>query len=198
VEQRREPPERKSDHLRATDSELVRRARRGDDVASRELVDRYALPLFRLAFSLVGNAADAEDVVQETLSGALRSLGAFQERSSLKTWLTGILMRQAARCHRRRARHKAVSVDSLSDASRAAVRGLQTASATDGIDTRLDVMAALEALSEQHREVIVLREFEGCSYEEMAEILAVPRGTVESRLFRARQDLKELLSAYLP
>ena len=79
-------------HLHATDSELVRRARHGDEAAFHELVDRYAGVLFGLAFSLVGHAADAEDVVQETFSGAFRGLRAFRGFSSVKTWLIRILI----------------------------------------------------------------------------------------------------------
>ena len=177
-----------------SDVDLVRRARDGDETAYHEMVDRYAADLYRLAFSLVGNAADAEDVLQETLLGAFRHVRNFQERSSVRTWLSRILVRQAARCHRSRARHKTVSLHGLPDTSQALVTD-KTASGEP--DTRMDVVAMLAALSPMHREVIVLRELEGMSYEEISDVLAVPRGTVESRLFRARQVLKERLKDYL-
>ena len=72
------------------------------------------------------------------------------------------------------------------------------ASADDRIDARLDILETIGALSTPHQQVVVLRELEGMSYAEIAEVLNVPRGTVESRLFRARQELKKRLRGYLP
>jgi RNA polymerase sigma-70 factor, ECF subfamily len=175
-----------------TDSELVRKARGGDPKAFHEIVDRYARFLFGLAASLCGNSADAEDLVQETLAGAFRGLGAFEERSSLKTWLARILVRQNARRHRSGARREAVTVP-LNEATEAEAGHAGPHAA---MEARMDVAGALGALGNEHREVIVLREIEGLSYEEIAEVLDVPRGTVESRLFRARRALRDLLQGY--
>jgi RNA polymerase sigma-70 factor (ECF subfamily) len=149
--------------------------------------------MFALAASLTGNAADAEDIVQETFSGAFRGLAGFEGRASVKTWLTRILIRQAAR-HRRGAQRRA-----------AASIPLEAAGETDSgavcpdapADARIDVMAAVRSLSDEHRQVILLREIQGLSYDEMAEVLEVPRGTVESRLFRARRQLRDLLKDYV-
>jgi RNA polymerase sigma-70 factor (ECF subfamily) len=173
-----------TDHLCSLDADLLRRARSGDEAAWHEMVDRYGAYLYRLAFSLLGNGADAEDALQETFAGALRHLRDFEERSSVKTWLSRILVRQAARSHRSRGRHGWVPLDQGSEA------------VENRSDTRMDVLAGLDSLSPDHREVIVLRELQGMSYEEIADILAVPRGTVESRLFRARQILRERLKDY--
>lgn len=185
-------------YLRVTDLELVRRARHGDEQAFHELVNRYAGQLFGLACSLVGNVADAEDVVQETFSGAFRKLTTFEARSSVKTWLIRILVRQAARCHRYRRVRKTLSLDDLSEASKATLAKTKGAPGTSDLDIRMDVLGILDTLSPEHRDVIVLREMQGMSYREMAETLRVPRGTVESRLFRAREKLKEGLKDYLP
>lgn len=182
--------------MQSTDLDLVARARRGDELACREIVDRHGNYLYRLAFSLVGNRADAADVLQETFAGAFRKLAGFEGRSSLKTWLTGILMRQAARHHRRRKREVMTSLESVGEVSSGIAASPGAVSETAS-DARIDVMAALATLSDTHREVIVLRELQGLSYQEMAEILGVPRGTVESRLFRARAELKERLRDYL-
>ena len=159
---------------------------RGHEAAFHELVDRYAQEMYRLALSLVGNAADAEDVVQETFSGAFRAMPGFGGRSSLRTWLSRILVNQAAKWRRRRKVRRTILLDATAPGP----------SPEPGL--RIDVLATLETLSPEHREVIALREFQGMSYEEMAETLGVPRGTVESRLFRARQELKDRLKAYLP
>jgi len=178
--------------LAGVDAGLVHRAKEGDETACRRIVDRHANMLYGLAYSLVGNAADAADVVQETFSGAFQRIRDFEERSSLKTWLTRILVRQAARRHRARRKHRAVSLSRIPEQSEGT-----TASAADAnLDARMDVLAALEELSPVHREVLVLREFEGMSYEEIASALDVPRGTVESRLFRARREMRTHLCDY--
>lgn len=167
----------------ADDIELLRRSG-GDPKAFHALVDRHAQRLYRLAVCLVGNAADAEDVLQETFIGAFRGLGSFEGRSSVKTWLTRILVTQAARWRRDRRRSEPM------DESVAAVAASP--------DATMDVQAAMQRLSAEHRQVLALREFERMSYEEMAEVLGVPRGTVESRLHRARSELREKLKSYLP
>ena len=179
----------------ASDAELLERARRGDDAAFHELVDRHAGRLYRLAFSLSGNAADAEDILQETFSGAFRGLAGFESRSSVKTWLTQILVRQAARHHRSRGKFRVVSFgDALEAAAEPSARSRPDAAGN--LDARLDVLTMIETLSPEHRQVIVLREIEGLSYAEIAEALHVPRGTVESRLHRARQELRERFKGY--
>lgn len=176
-----------------TEAALVRQVCDGDASAFRGLVDRYAARLFAVAASLVGSAADAEDLVQETFTGAFRGLPNFEGRSSLGTWLTGILMRQAA-VHRRRTGKRQAQLEPLV-AHLVASEG--ASSATGAADARLDVTAAVQALGPDHRDVILLREFEGLSYDEIAQTLGIPRGTVESRLFRARRELQERLKAYL-
>lgn len=176
--------------LSPMDEGLLRAARQGDESAFHALVDRHAGRLFRLAVSLVGNEADAEDVLQETLMGAFERMHGFEGRSTVKTWLTRILVRQAARFHRRRGRRKEQML---------APNGFEARvpSASQAADRRLDVREALGRLSREHREVVVLREFDGMSYAEMADTLGVPQGTVESRLYRARQELKGALRGYL-
>jgi RNA polymerase sigma-70 factor (ECF subfamily) len=184
----------------ATDLELVRRARRGDAAAFHDIVDRYAQRLFGLAYSLLGSAADAEDAVQETLAGAYRGLARFEERAALWTWLARILVRQAAKQRRGSRGRKLLSLDSGAAQEEQPIVGdarLHALSpAAIGVDVRLDLAEAIKTLSEDHREVIVLREIEQMSYDEIAQVLAVPRGTVESRLHRARAELKVKLAAY--
>jgi RNA polymerase sigma-70 factor, ECF subfamily len=170
-----------------TDLELVERARQGEAAAFHELIDRHARPLFALAYSLCPSAADAEDVVQETWVGAFRGLRQFEARSSVKTWLVRILVRQAALQRRKAGRRQLSPLDAAEDVP------APQASA----EARMDVSAAIRALNPEHREVILLREIQGLAYGEMAEVLEVPRGTVESRLFRARRELQDRLKAYL-
>lgn len=177
-----------------TDWELVERAKQGDRKAFHQLVDRFAPRLYQVAAVMTGNYTDAQDLVQETLLGAYEGLPAFEGRSSVKTWLTGIMIRQASLQRRRSSRdRKMASLDQpavpgeVTDLRRGAA-----SSETARTNARLDLMSLMSRLSEEHRDVLVLRELEGLSYEEIAQMMGVPRGTIESRLFRARQALKEL------
>lgn len=174
-----------------TERELVERARRGDQSAFDALVTRHAPNLLRTAALTLGNAADAQDVVQETLLGAYRGLARFDGRSAVRTWLVGILVRQAA-LFRRRAGKPA---SSLEDASGGALESAKSAGETAAVDARLDLADLLAGLSPEHRDVLVLRELEGLTYDQIAEMLGIARGTVESRLFRAREALRRRAGA---
>jgi RNA polymerase sigma-70 factor (ECF subfamily) len=173
----------------ADDIQLLHRAAGGDEAAFHRLVDRHAQALYRLAFSLIGNTADAEDVLQETFIGAFRGLGGFEARASVKTWLTRILLTQAAKWRREGKRHP---VQPIGENQPAGASG-----PGETVDRRIDIHAALQQLTPEHREILVLREFEHLAYEQIAQVLGVPRGTVESRLHRARLELREKLHAYL-
>jgi RNA polymerase sigma-70 factor, ECF subfamily len=179
--------------LLETETELIRKLRQGDPLAFHRLVDAYANRLYGLAYSLLGNAEDAEDVVQETLGGAFRSIGSFQQRASLWTWLAKILVRQVARVHRSRGSPMRMmpTGTGAADDSRVDVTEARTElPAAVQVDARVDVATALASLSEEHRQVIVLRELQHLSYGEISDMLAIPLGTVESRLFRARAELR--------
>ena len=176
-----------------SDAELLEQARRGNERSFHELVDRYGDELFRLARALLGHTADAEDTLQETFLGAFQSMRRFEGRSSVRTWLTRILVRQAAL--RRRKRNRAVA---FPDGSSERVRTASAGDPTDAMDLKVDFEAALQRLSLEHREVIMLRQVQGLSYQEIAGVLNVPRGTVESRLHRARGALRILLDDYRP
>jgi len=177
-----------------TDSELLRAIRGGDEAAFHELVDRHGDRLYALAYSLLGSRTDAEDAVQETFLGAFQRVDSFEGRSTLKTWLVRILVNQAYKTRRSRRvrRTEPIDVQKADDDGQ-----LQNRSASIAVESRIDVQAMLDSLSAEHREVIVLRELEGFSYEEMAKALGVPVGTIESRLYRARQELKQRFAGYL-
>lgn len=170
------------------DAELARRLAAGDRSAFDALVARHARYLHGVARSLVANPADAEDVVQETLIGALKSR--FRGESSVRTWLVKILVRQAALL--RRSKWRWLMRWTGEEGAEPARQSSDSAS-----DARIDLVGMLEALSPEHREIIVLRELEGLSYQEIAEVLQVPQGTVESRLFRARRELQARFAGYL-
>ena len=191
--------------LAVTDSDLVERIRRGDEAAFQEMVGRHSGELFGLAFSLLGNAADAEDVVQQAFLGAFQRINSFENRSSLKTWLVSIVVNQSSKARRSKRVRRAVSLDGGGDATSGeaaharangddAALGVRPPSAA--VDSRADVTTMLETLSPEYRDVIVLRELQRMTYDEIAESLQIPRGTVESRLFRARRDLRKKFAGY--
>jgi RNA polymerase sigma-70 factor (ECF subfamily) len=181
----------------ASDLELLRSAAGGDRRAFHELVGRHSDSLFRLAVSMSRSRADAEDVLQETLIGAFRGMAKFDGRASVRTWLTQILVRQSAKMwHKGKRTAQAVAIDSPAGA--AAGESLARPSPEENVDRRIDLTAVINTLPDDHREVILLREVRGLSYEEIAEVLRVPRGTVESRLHRARAGLRQRLKGYPP
>jgi RNA polymerase sigma-70 factor (ECF subfamily) len=177
------------------DLQLLRRAAGGDGAAFNGLVERHAKSMHRLAYMLVGSAADAEDILQETWTGVYKSLKRFEGRTTVRTWLTRILTTQVALWRRKR-RGGIVSLDDSRQAQEDTLPG-KGHSASRHSDWQADLEVALKQLSTDHREVIVLREIEGLSYDEIADSLRIPRGTVESRLHRARGELRKLLSAYI-
>jgi RNA polymerase sigma-70 factor (ECF subfamily) len=179
-----------------TDAELLEQTTRGSEAAFKELVNRHGRYLFGIAHSLSGNASDAEDLVQETLIGALSSR--FRGESAVRTWLVGILVRRAGMLHRTRKR-QARSFSSGEFEGNWDASALKTVPEASGsTDAKLDLSVMLARLSPEHREVIVLRELEGMTYEQIAAALGVPRGTVESRLHRAREELRKRFKGYEP
>ena len=182
--------------MSANDLDLLRSSAQGDSAAFRELVDRHSSGLFRLAQWLVGNRADAEDVLQETFTGAFKGMSRFNGRASVKTWLTQILIRQASKMRSRRGRLRPTAQPDPSGGGSAPGGEPSVASATTSVDQRIDLAAMIQQLPEDHRQVVLLREVEGMSYEEIAQTLGIPRGTVESRIHRARAGLRKLLSSY--
>ena len=176
---------------KANDRELLDALGRGDEAAYLELVQRHGRYLYGVAYSLSSNSADAEDLVQETFVAALSST--FRGEAAVRTWLVQILVRRAAMLRRNRARGGGTSdISAASGDPRMASR-----SAAGASDARIDLAEMLSGLSPEHRDVIVLRELEGMSYEEMAKSLGVPLGTIESRLYRARAELKKRFAGYL-
>jgi RNA polymerase sigma-70 factor (ECF subfamily) len=190
--------------LEPSDLELVRSAARGDAGAFHVLVDRHSAGLFRLAMSLSGSRSDAEDICQETFAAAYRGLAGFNAQASVKTWLSRILMRRAAKVwNKERYARRTVSIYREPDengrcdmAPGKLAERLSVAAATTGVEQRMDVMEMIRSLPAEFRDVILLREVDGLSYQEIAEAMNIPRGTVESRLHRARAELRRKLKGY--
>ena len=176
--------------------DLVRRARRGDDAAFRRLVEMYMRAVYSIAYRLMGDHDDADDVVQETFVRAHRSLARYDESYSFYTWLRTIATRLGLNELEKRRRRKTQGGDSFDAAAE-----IVPASAPDPVDDlageelRQALGQALDTLTEEYRAVLVLRAYEDLSYEEISRTLDIPIGTVMSRLCRARGLLRQALSA---
>jgi RNA polymerase sigma-70 factor (ECF subfamily) len=189
------------------DRDLVRRVQAGDQHAFRMLFERYHRRAYAVAFGVVKNKQDALDVVQDGFVKVHRHIDKFQGTSSFYTWLYRIIMNLAIDHVRRRRNAKGLEYDDRVGRHEDEVAGDGTLlprilDANPGktvIRKELlqRIQTALDELPEYHRAVILLREVEGLSYEEMAEVLEVPKGTIMSRLFHARKKMQALLSDYM-
>lgn len=185
------------------DAAAVGAFQRGQSGAFDLLVQRHQSRVYRLACRILGDPEAAEDAAQEAFVRAWRALPGFKGEARFSTWLTRIAINQCRNELRRRRTPKharALSLDApLRANGESAGDGLAAAGPApweqaDGRDLALALRAALARLEPEAREVLVLREAEALSYEEIAEILAVPVGTVRSRLHRARAELQQRLT----
>lgn len=153
----------------------------------------------RFAMSLTRDEADADDLVQETFLRALRGWHTFTPGSDCRRWLFAICYNTFANQYRKR--REVELVDGDLDAMPAAVAHMQAVSdgvadVFDRIDVRPAIEAAVRALPEPHHSILVMIDFEHMTYEEAAEVLGVPMGTVRSRLYRARRHVQDALLAH--
>ena len=180
--------------LQADETELIRRAREGDAAAFGLLVERYQHRVVRVAMSVVHNQDDALELAQETFVRAYENLAKFESRSSLSTWLYRIAANLAIDFRRREGRHTVLRGEEgeFELGRLPSERGNSYAeTARNELNQRL--RGALAELTPEHRAVILLREVEGLSYDEIGDILQCPRGTVMSRLHYARNRLRSIL-----
>jgi RNA polymerase sigma-70 factor, ECF subfamily len=176
------------------ETELIRLARGGDTQAFGMLVERYQHRVVRVAMAVVHNLDDALELAQETFVRAYENLAKFESRSSLSTWLYRIAANLAIDFRRREGRHTVLrGEEGEIELSRLpSERGNSFAeTARNELNQRLN--KALKELTPEHRAVILLREVEGLSYDEIGDILQCPRGTVMSRLHYARNRLRGIL-----
>lgn len=168
---------------------LAERTRDGDSAAFRQLVEATSERLYRLAFHLMRDPDEAEDVVQETYIRAWQRRGDLRDPMAVVSWLSRIA-RNAARDRLRwwRRRPERARVDGDPPAA-----GPGADAALVEAERAAEVRRALDVLSEKHRVILLLREVEDMSYEQIAELLGLPLGTVESRLHRARAALAKKL-----
>lgn len=174
------------------DRDLVDQARAGDLEAFGALVNRHQHRLVNFVRLMMSSAPDrdaAEDVAQEAFLRAYRSLGQFRGQSTFRTWLyqiaTNVARTQSAR---RRDRHETQEPEGPHQSERPSAEDVE-----GRIIAHDQLRRALKELPEDWREALVLRDIEGLEYREIADVLGIPMGTVESRIFRARKRLKAAL-----
>lgn len=186
-----------TDERAAADSELVQATLGGDKGAFGCLVERYQDRVFNTLVRVLGSRDDARDVVQDAFVQAFVKLESFRGDAKFYTWLYRIAMNLAL-SHRRR-RRPTDSLDVVKENAGEEPVAQQPSAAQDLIERERaeQLQRALLQLSDDHRQVLVLRELEGCDYETIGEILEMPVGTVRSRLFRARIQLKEQLQVLM-
>jgi len=187
------------------DLTLVSRCKEGDQQAFRLLVKRYERKVFQVAYAMVKDREEALDISQEAFLKVHRYLGDFKGDSSFYTWLYRITRNLAVDRIRSR-RGESVAFDEkvaqdeaeLGDAGFLSTRlGTNPQKSTLRRELAEKITEALQQIPEKHREILVLREVEGLSYEDLARVLEIPKGTVMSRLFHARAKMQKLLEDYL-
>ena len=167
---------------RLSDADLVSRAQAGRLDAFEELVRRHRLAAYRVALRMLGDESDAEDATQDAFVQAWRNLGGFRSDAAFSTWMYRIVTNRCLNMLRARRRTEPLPADREAPASRPD----RIAEARWQLD---DLKRAIERLTPGQRAPLILRELQGCSYEEIAEILELSIPAVKSRLHRARLEL---------
>jgi RNA polymerase sigma-70 factor (ECF subfamily) len=175
------------------DAQLIDEAIAGDSAAFGQLVIRYQDRLYNTLVHVVGSTDTAYDVVQDALVRAFVKLETFERSSAFYTWLYRIAFNVAI--SRRRREKPAVSVEQSRETSghEPVDNGDPPAARLEQQERAVQVRTALATLTEEHRAILILREVDGCPYEQIAEILDLPIGTIRSRLHRARLQLRDQL-----
>jgi RNA polymerase sigma-70 factor, ECF subfamily len=182
------------------DRALIAKAQAGDTVAFRSLVERHQRRAFAIALSLVRDENDARELVQDAFLRVFKGLGSFQGGSSFFTWLYRIITNLSIDLIRKPGRglgeldeRKLESDDEADFPLLSRVDGSDPVDIVRRREIAVRLQRALDALPPYHRGVVVMREIEGLSYEEMAQVMGVSKGTIMSRLFHARQKLQRAL-----
>jgi RNA polymerase sigma-70 factor, ECF subfamily len=189
------------------DADLVSAAQTGDVHAFEELVRRHQKRMLNIAYRMIGNYEDACETVQETFLSAYRSLKRFRKEAAFSTWLGKICLNHARNRlmqTRSRSRHEVQTLDEKREAEESSASVRETPSDRLSVIEQMErkeleekLQECMNRLDDDYREVIVLRDIQGFSYEEIGDILKIADGTVKSRLFRARDALKESLKKAL-
>ena len=190
--------------LTAQEALFVSRLKANEDAAYDELVRTYSASIYHVAYRMTGDAAEASDAVQDIFLKIFRNIGGFKGEAALKTWIFKIAFSEILnrlRWWKRRQRFTTLSLDESPNGN-APSRNVADAGPTpeevlQAKERENAIQQALWRLAREHRSIIILRDIEGFSYAEIADVMGVSIGTVKSRLARARADLKKSLMRYL-
>jgi RNA polymerase sigma-70 factor (ECF subfamily) len=175
-----------------SDEVLIARVKKGDCEAFNPLVERYKMPLYKVLYRMVHNRDDAEDLVEEAFIKAYRAISRFDLKRSFYAWICRIAVNNAINYIKKERRAQVQSIGmveyKLTAEKGNPVRMTRQKILTERINT------AIAKLPEEYRIILVLRVDEECSYEDISSMLKIPKGTVMSRLARARQKLKKLFN----
>jgi RNA polymerase sigma-70 factor (ECF subfamily) len=185
------------------EADLVHELQAGSETAFDWLVTHYHAPVYNLILGMLGDTSDAADGSQEVFLKAFRGIRNFRQGSSLKTWLYRIAIREALNHKRWFKRHlqKNVSIDAEPEGGQAYIEvedlGATPFEQLAAQEIKVAVQGALQQVPDVFRSAVILRDLEGLSYEEVAEVLECSIGTVKSRILRGRRALKEILEPLL-
>jgi RNA polymerase sigma-70 factor, ECF subfamily len=189
--------------VEASDWELVRRCKENDREAFRELVERYQRKAVAIALGMLHDREDALEVAQEAFAKVFTSIKHFKEEASFYTWLYRIVTNLAIDRQRQKNRQPLLEREEPDEGDNDRINSLPSDSSDDPYEQVKDqelrnrIRAAVDELTPAHKAVILLREVEGLSYEEISDILQCSRGTVMSRLHYARKRLQSCLKGEL-
>jgi RNA polymerase sigma-70 factor (ECF subfamily) len=181
--------------METTDIDLVERVRGGNDDAFRLLVERHSRPIYRAAYRITGNTADADDVVQETFLRAYRALPSFDSRAAFNTWLHRIAINCSLDLIDSRKRREG-RIDAGEDLSLLASHDATPDRLALGTEMQRAIAAAMDALTGNERTAFVLRHFEGMPLEEIGQILGTRLNATKNTVFRAVRKLRQQLQPF--
>jgi RNA polymerase sigma-70 factor (ECF subfamily) len=186
--------------LAVTEEALITQCRKGSTAAFEQLVERYEKRVYNLAYRLTGNREDASDIAQEAFLKVYTSLNDFRGESSFSTWLYRVVSNACLDELRKRSRRKVVSFDNPYPGEDDSPRQLpsddpEPSADMERIEEKEAVQRGINELSDDHRMIIIMRDIQDMSYEDIASVLGLSIGTVKSRLNRARLSLRDHLSS---
>jgi len=179
------------------EKELVRLSREGSEEAFAELVKKYRIKVFNLAFSLTRDRDVADDLAQEAFIKAYYALPRFQSRSGFGTWLYRIAINHARDYLRKKSRMIQISIEKIKESSILQEdKTMKEEKESAEAQRKQFVHQSIRSLPEKHQVILSLRDIQGFSYEEISRILNISPGTVDSRIYRARKMLRKKLAPF--
>ena len=187
-----------------SDRDIIQRIRNGDATAFKVLFDQYQSPIFNLCCRIVGNRNEAEDLCQDVFFKIYKSLNTFKYRSKLSTWIYRITVNLALNHLRNRKKTSRIPLEGFDHAQSGEVGDLLLEGSTRQPDTALEkkelesmIRRALDCLPEKQRIALVLQKYEGLSCKEIAAVMDCTLSSVQSRLFRGKENLYRILLPYM-